>query len=94
MGSGQQALLAVAKEIEQLAETNPCKANDDALGMIASSIKLLIRTKVKTEVSREKASRLLGISTRTFHRKVKSGEIPQGHRDGHKELSWFVDDIL
>ncbi|MCQ2349105.1 MAG: helix-turn-helix domain-containing protein [Paludibacteraceae bacterium] len=93
MENGKEELINVAREIEELATNNPCGASESVLISIARGLRALIRTKVKTEVSREEASRILGVSTRTFRRLVVDGKIPKGYRNGHKELSWYVEDL-
>lgn len=93
MEEGRKRLIDASRQILFLAENNPCQMSDTMLGVIAQSISSLIGTKVKQEMSREQVSRYLGVSTRTLGRMVAKGEIPKGHRHGHKELSWFVEDI-
>jgi predicted DNA-binding transcriptional regulator AlpA len=93
MEGGKRALVQVAKQIEELAENNPCGMEDSMLLNIANSIKSMISTKVRQELSREASARYLGLSLRTFCRYVENGRIPKGHRSGHKELSWYIDEL-
>ena len=93
MDEGRTALVQVAKQIAELAESNPCGMNDSMLLNIANSIKSMISTKVRQELSREASARYLGLSLRTFCRYVEDGRIPRGHRSGHKELSWYIDEL-
>ena len=93
MDEGKTALVQVAKQIAELAESNPCGMDDTMLNSLAKSLKSLIGTKVRQELSREASARYLGMSLRTFCRYVEEGRIPKGHRHGHKELSWYVDEL-
>lgn len=93
MEEGKRALVQVAKQIEELAENNPCGMEDDILDSFANALKSLIKIKIRNELSREASARYLGLSLRTFCRYVEAGRIPRGHRCGHKELSWYVDEL-
>lgn len=91
---GRKKLQAVLKALDALVDANPCGMSDEQLSKMADDIQYLIDIKHRQEVSREEAAVMLGISTRSFRRLVIEGKIPQGHRNGHKELSWYVDDII
>lgn len=47
------------------------------------------------ELKKSEAAERLGISTRTFDRRVSAGELPQGkHVMHHKDLVWYLDEII
>ena len=64
-----------------------CGMNDEELQSLASSL-------MHIEMKKSEAAEFLGISPRTFDRRVSAGEIPQGvHEIHHKELIWYKDEL-
>lgn len=88
-------LLAVIKSIEMLVESNPCGWNDERMESLSDDLQALVSVKHRQEVSRDGAARILGISTRTLGRRVKSGEIKPPHRNGDKSgVKFYTDELF
>lgn len=93
VNTGQKALIELAEEIKTLAEANPCGWNSDKLTAVADTLKALISLRVRVGMSREQLARYLGVSTRTIQRRVREGRLPQPHHDGHKEITFYLDEV-
>lgn len=88
-------LLAVIKSIELLVESNPCNWEDNRMESLSDDLQALVSVKHRQEVSRDGAARILGISTRTLGRRVKSGEIKPPHRNGDKSgVKFYMDELF
>lgn len=93
--SGKKRLLAVLKSIEMLVESNPCGWNDERMESLSDDLQALVSVKHRQEVSRDGAARILGVSTRTIHRKVSKGELPTPHRNGDKSgVKFYADELI
>lgn len=54
----------------------------------------LLKQIAHQKVNKSQAADLLGISVRTFDRKVQNREIPQGKKDlGSNQLYWYRDEL-
>lgn len=69
-------------------ESGSCIINDE-------ESKQLMRQIMHIELKKSEAAERLGISTRTFDRRVNAGELPPGkHVIHHKDLIWYLDEII
>lgn len=69
-------------------ETNTCGMSNEEILQLASSI-------MHQELNKNEAAEFLNMSTRTFDRRVESGELPKGvHQSGSKQLIWYKDELL
>ena len=84
----------MAKVLGDLAEENPCRMSDELFSSFARSIRGMIDGELRSSISREEAARYLHVSTRTLKRKQDKGEIAKPKRDGHKELSFSIVNLI
>lgn len=69
--------------------------DNDMCSLTDEEVKTLATQLLHIELNKSEAADLLNISTRTFDRKIKNGEIPKGqHIRGSKELVWYEDEIV
>lgn len=69
-------------------ESNMCGLSNDEIIQLAQAI-------MHKELNKTEAAELLNISTRTFDRRVESGELPQGIRTaGSNQKIWYQDELL
>ena len=88
MKEGQQEFIELAHVLGDLAVENPCRMSDDLFGSFAKSLRGVISGELRSSLSREEAARYLHVSTRTLKRMQDRGEMAKPQRDGHKELSF------
>lgn len=84
--SGKEELIRVSDEIKQISEMGLC--DDATMFVVGKASMALLRTFSSTEVSREEASRILGVSTRTLSRLVEQGEIEPPRRRGFRKKAY------
>lgn len=87
--------MEVCEEIKHLTEQyeEMCGWSDDMLYACAQTIKSLIAIKCRIGLSIEETARYFGVSTRTIRRRVQEGKLPKPHRQGHKEITFYTDEI-
>lgn len=88
MKSGQALLVETLRDVLLLSEHNPCNASDSTLRTLANGLRVFLTSELSMDLSREKAARFLGMSTRNLGRKVKDGTVPRPERRGHKAISF------
>lgn len=93
MGKGKEELQAQIELLDLLVEENPCRLPDTAFSSIATAIKCIIGRQAKKEMSMEEVSLYFNTTPRTIRRWQQSRNFPNGHRLGHRELSFYADEI-
>lgn len=70
------------------------KLDEDSCNMSREEQEQLFSLIAHQELNKTEAAELLGMSTRTFDRKISEGELPAGqHIRGSKSLVWYRDEI-
>lgn len=83
---GKEQMVKLSQEIKNISDLGIC---DEATMFLVGKAGLsLLNTFVSSELSREEASRMLGVSTRTLTRLVDSGEIEPPRRRGFRKKSY------
>lgn len=68
---------------------------NNSCGLTEEEIQDLIKQLMHIELNKTEAAEYLGMSTRTFDRKIENGELPVGqHVRGSKNLIWYKDELI
>lgn len=68
---------------------------NNSCGLTEEEIQDLIKQLMHIELNKTEAAEYLGMSTRTFDRKIENGELPIGkHIRGSKNLIWYKDELI
>ena len=81
--SGKDELIMLSDEIRKISELGLC--DEPTMYLVGKASMALLHTFENTELSREEASRMLGVSTRTLSRLVEQGEIDPPRRKGFRK---------
>lgn len=69
-------------------ETNSCGLSNAEITQLAQQI-------MHQEMNKSEAAEFLNMSTRTFDRKIESGQLPKGvHNLGSKQKIWYKDELV
>lgn len=93
VNTGQREIIEACEQIRSIATENACGWSEDELFLLGKTIKALISIKVRVGLSIEETARYFGVSRRTIQRRVKEGSLPQPKTLGHKEKTFFTDEL-
>lgn len=80
----------LVKELEEVIE----KIEEDSCDITPEEMEELLEAIAKIPMSREQASKFMGMSLSSFDKHIASGDIPQGQkRTGFKEKVWYKCDL-
>lgn len=92
--SGKEELKKQLAIMDEMVDSNVCSIPDPVLLSIAEALRGITGRQYKTELSKEKVALYFSVSTRTIDRWIENKGFPKGHRDGHHELSFSLDEVI
>lgn len=94
MNNGKRELQKQINLLSALVSENPCRMPDDFFSAMAKSLRALVSRHSKQQMSMEEVALFFNTTPRTIRRWQQTRNFPSGRSFGHRELSFYADEII